>query len=448
MQFEKTDRIAYINFLKSKYEMWTGEVLVKSYPYHLGIDPSSFCQLRCPLCPTGIENESKKSGQQVKLRNRAMLSEELLDALLDELGDYLFLIMFYNWGEPLLNKNLPNLIRKVKAHNIYTEIHTNLSLRISTQFMEDLLLSGVNEIAASIDGFSQESYQTYRQGGNFKLAKNNIERLAGLRDKLGLNTKIIWNFLVFSFNEHEIEATREHCEQNRITFNQREAFIDNPDWLPSYRKNEVNLQAEIEHPATNQVPEPTQLQEFAASSPCAWHYNYSIVNADGSVSPCCAPWEQEHDFGLLNPGYVSFADVWNNNLYRKSRGVFAHEEIKGLDKIETLCLKCPFGESIQNLYSPLDADVINQFNKVFKGSDPLLEHAFTLLGDKEFFIEFFKDNLADGSLPIHNTNSEILIKTSKGHSERLDHENRLVRSLAFVIQKLIRLYTKLAHHKH
>jgi MoaA/NifB/PqqE/SkfB family radical SAM enzyme len=246
---------------------------------------------------------------------------------------------------------------------------------MSDQFIEDLLCSGIDDIAASIDGFSQDSYQTYRRGGNFGLVKENIERLAYARDKLDLNTNIIWNFLVFGFNEHEIEDTRRYCAEIGIIFNQREAFIDNPDWLPSYRKREIKIDESIQKKIRDIVQGYNPKKREMKKSSCAWHYSYSVVNADGSVSPCCMPWEQEHDFGTIKPGYISFADVWNNNYYRKSRGAFANKEVKGLNKIKTICLQCPFGQNIQNLYSPLDKEVINQFNRIFKDTESTLTHA-------------------------------------------------------------------------
>ena len=404
MQFQKTNRTAFLNFLRAKYEAWTGAIEVRSYPHYLLVDPSTICQLRCPTCPTGQENESRKLGTNITFRNRTMLAVDLFDALLHELGEYLFQITLYNWGEPLLNKKLPDFIKKAQALDIYTEIHTNLSLPLSDQFIDELLGSGLGSISASIDGFSQETYQTYRRGGNFELAKGNLERLIKARERLGLKTNIIWNFLVFSFNEHEIPATQKYCREVGITFNQREAFITNPDWLPSYRKNEANLQT-LQVIPTNTVQEsastnPQQLpQKNRSTLPCAWHYNYSVVNADGSVSPCCAPWEQKFDFGVVQPGRESFADIWNNDLYRRSRGAFAGKEVKGLSQLETLCVKCPYGHGIQNLYSGLDIHVINQFNKVFKGSDPILDVAFDLLNDKKRFVEFFRENLIDDFSP-------------------------------------------------
>jgi MoaA/NifB/PqqE/SkfB family radical SAM enzyme/SAM-dependent methyltransferase len=389
MQFEKENRLAYLNFLRAKYEAWTGEVLVRSYPSYLGIDPTSLCQLRCPHCPTGVENEARKSGQPVSFRDRTMLADDVLDALLDEVGEYLFLIMFYNWGEPLLNKNLPSLIKKAKPWNIYTEIHSNLSLRLTDQRIEELLNSGIDTLSASIDGFSQKTYETYRRGGDFELARTNLDRLVKIRDTLGLKTRLVWGFLVFSFNEHELEVARSYCEERGIIFNPREAYTTNPDWLPSYRKGKL-ISAAVQAPA----PGPEPPSQPAALSPCAWHYSYTMVNANGSVSPCCASWEQKHDFGTVVPGRVSFADIWNNNFYRKSRAAFANKDIKGLGQVDTLCLRCPFGQGVQQQYSGLDVNVINQFRRMPKGWDPLLEEAFGLLDDGAAFVRFFANNLS------------------------------------------------------
>jgi len=389
MIFQKINRSSYQNFLLAKYEMMTGEVLVKSHPYFLGIDSSSICQLRCPSCPTGVENESRRIRKPISLRDRTMMKKEMFFSLLDELGENLFFIMLYNWGEPLLNRDLPVFIRKAKEYQICVEIHTNLSLHLEDKYLEDLLASGLDVVAASIDGFSQESYQKYRRGGNFELAKMNIERLARMRNNLGLHTDIIWNFLVFGFNEHEINEVQLYCDRIGITFNKREAYIDNPDWLPSYRKPEAER---LRNPTKEVEPNHVPVQ-FAVKPPrmaCAWHYGYSIVNSNGTVSPCCATWEQKYDFGFIWPGLASFADIWNNNYFRKSRSSFANNTLPGLYNVDTICLHCPFGRDVQNLYSGNDIEVIRQFHQIFNGQDPLLEAGMNSLNDREKFIDFYE----------------------------------------------------------
>ena len=384
--FRKTNRSAYVNYLRAKYETYTGEVEVRSYPYFLCLDPSDKCQLRCPTCPTGIENESRRnrSGNPLIFRSeRHTLTEDLLEALLDELGEYLFLINFYNYGEPLLNKNLPSFVRRTAALAIDTEIHTNLSLPLSDQFIEDLLTSGLGHLQASIDGFSQETYQVHRVGGDFSLVKHNLERFVATRDRLGLPTEISYNFLVFSFNEHELHDARAYCKNLGIPFNDRDAFVDNPDWLPSYRRHEKAWRLPMSARLKEDVPEGWSpmpvLDETRCPPACGWHHGFSVVTAGGSVAPCCALAKDRDDFGVVVPGRTRFADVWNNDRFRVSRAVFAGRKIAGLEDLETICTRCPYPTFLQHLYAIYDAQVMTQFATLFTGSDPLLEQAFDLL---------------------------------------------------------------------
>src|SRR5262249_7912661 len=122
---------------------------------------------------------------------------------------------------------------------IETEVHTNLSLPLTDQQIEDVMSSGLDYLNASIDGFTQETYQIHRVGGQLDLVKRNLERLAAARDRLGAKTIITYQTLVFRHNEHEIPAARAYCEKLGIRFLYGDAFIDNPAWLPSYRTGEA-----------------------------------------------------------------------------------------------------------------------------------------------------------------------------------------------------------------
>jgi len=383
--FQKLNPSAFLNFLRAKYEMYTGEVNVTALPYYLCIDPSDKCQLRCPTCPTGIENESRRNREpELTLfrRERRMLSSELVDAVLDELGEYLFLVMFYNYGEPLLNPNVSAFIRKAKQYGIETELHTNLSLPLSDQRIDDLLTSGLDRLLASIDGFSQQTYQIHRVGGDLALVKSNLERIVKARNRLRLNTHISWGFLVFSFNEHEIPATQRYCHELGIEFHRRDAFVDNPEWLPSYRKREtpwiVPQEALLKKDSSKGWSPLPAVEKSRCASACGWHYGYSVVTGGGRVAPCCAVAKDEYDFGELAPGSASFREVWNNPAYQKSRAAFAAKDAQHLGHVETICTRCPYPATLHHLYSVHDAKVIGQFHRQFAGSDPVLEEAFDL----------------------------------------------------------------------
>jgi MoaA/NifB/PqqE/SkfB family radical SAM enzyme len=382
--FQKANRSAFLNFLLAKYEMYTGKTRVSTLPYYLCIDPSDKCQLRCPTCPTGIENEGRRNRTaelQPFRRERRLLTPELLTSVLDELGEYLFLAMFYNYGEPLLNTNLTSFIRKAKEYQIDTEVHTNLSLPLSDERIDDLLSSGLDRILASIDGFSQETYQVHRVGGDLALVKRNLERLVGARARLGSKTHISWGFLVFSFNEHEIPAVQRYCNELGIEFHRRDAFVDNPAWLPSYRRGEtpwlVPKEALLKKDATKGWSPLPGVERGRSASACGWHYGYSVVTGGGRVAPCCAVASDAYDLGELAPGQITFRDVWNNDNYAKSRAAFAGKD-EGLSEVETVCTRCPYPLAIHHLYSVHDAKVVGQFYRRFAGSEPVLRRAFDL----------------------------------------------------------------------
>jgi MoaA/NifB/PqqE/SkfB family radical SAM enzyme len=391
--FGKTNDSAYINFLRAKYEMYKGAVDVTSYPYILTIDPSDICQLRCPTCPTGIEAESRKgktAEEAIYRSERSMLTGDLFDSLLDEVGEYLFLILFYNYGEPLLNRNLPAFIRKASALNIETETHTNLSLPLSDQYIEDLLTSGLNHLYASIDGFTQPIYEIHRVGGNIELVKNNFVKLAAARDRLRSKTVIHYNYLVFSFNEHEVPEARTFAKALGIEFHTRDAFVHLPSWLPSYRRNEkpITVAEEVAAPpefsyredgailSWNPLP---HIDETKAPSRCAWHYGFSVVQPRGEIAPCCAVAKEKFDFGTVVPGHRSFADVWNGDHYKTSRAAFAGHTSDAANGAGTICSRCPLPKFIHHLFSPRDGQVIEQFYSVYRGADPVLKQAFDLM---------------------------------------------------------------------
>ena len=397
--FRKKNRSAFTNFLRAKYEAYTGAVDVRSYPYYLSVDPSDICQLRCPTCPTGIENERKRGPAELKFvyrGRRSILPVTLFDAILEEVGEYLFLIMFYNYGEPLLNKKLPELIAKARARDIETEIHTNLSLPLTDRQIDEVIGSGLDYLNASIDGFSQQTYEVHRVGGDLDLVKRNLERLVEARSRLGAATEITFKFLVFKHNEHEIAAAHEYCRRLGIRFIYGDAFIGNPSWLPSHRADEqpyysdAEIDSRVSEWETLGQPDYWSEEEkrtvwypqqpkVAAPPFCSWHYGVSVVTAGGPVAPCCAAAKEVDDFGTIVPGAVQFADIWNNDRVRRSRAAFAGKDVAGLEHADSLCLRCYFPKFVQQIFSIQDAKVVAQFYRELNDSEPVLAGAFDLL---------------------------------------------------------------------
>ena len=109
-----------INLIKNVLSMMISyrirRPIVWGYPLALNVEPTNICNLKCPLCHTG-------NGRMIRARGRMKLDH--FRQLIDEIGDYLWVIMFWNQGEPFINKHLTEMIRMAKAKSVPAVVSTN-----------------------------------------------------------------------------------------------------------------------------------------------------------------------------------------------------------------------------------------------------------------------------------------------------------------------------------
>mgnify|MGYP003482112962 CR=1 FL=1 len=65
-----------------------------------------------------------------------------------------------------MNRRLHEFIRMASDRKNATELHSNLSLTLSDQRIDELLSAGLGSLVASVDAFSQQVYEIHRVGGN------------------------------------------------------------------------------------------------------------------------------------------------------------------------------------------------------------------------------------------------------------------------------------------
>lgn len=301
---------AYLNVLKLRMNMALKREAVNSYPVVAFIEPNLYCNLQCPACPTGLK---------LNLRPTVAIDEELFKATIDQIGDYVFQLYMYNWGEPLLHKRTPEMIAYAKKKDISVLVSTNLSLKLTDDYIDRLVLSGLDRMLISLDGVTQESYSKYRRKGDIALVRENTMRLQRAKERLGSATpKLVWQFLVFRHNEHEIEQARAvHKEWGADEFIVGGAEMPmepydegfEPSTIPAYN---------IYHP-DHPLQKETERQ-ITSDRACAWLYGVFVLNPNGKVSPCCAVPSEKLDFGEYHKG--DFFSVWNNETFRRARRMF------------------------------------------------------------------------------------------------------------------------------
>ena len=331
--------VAYANWVLSNYEMWRRTTTIKAKPLKLTVDLTNSCQLRCPLCPTGLQAHD---------RNATLYSLDQFKKLMKDVGDYVFFIDFYNWGEPLNNKEFEKYVQVAKHYNVSTEISSNFSLKLSDQRIRRLIESGLNEIIVSMDGTTQQSYEQYRRKGQIDLVQDNIRRFIKLRDELGLKSPVLtWRYLVFGFNEHEVEDAKQLSEElgvDKIVF--FPASLDEDKYFPVPDEDRIKIidtwvPTDPEFKVYD-VSDTGQLISYndkpSVAKRCDWHYMSAAINADGSLAPCCVAYKKDDDFGRLDDDGSSYMSVVNNEKYRGIRAKFSGAESKSTGSI---CEKCP-----------------------------------------------------------------------------------------------------------
>ncbi|MBK6508387.1 MAG: SPASM domain-containing protein [Haliea sp.] len=113
-------------------------------------------------------------------------------------------------------------------------------------------------------------------------------------------------------------------------------------------------------------------KQFDATLPrsCSWHYGFSVISAGGPLTPCCGVAKDKDDFGTVVPGQTSFTEIWNNDLFTKSRMAMGGKPTDGLDHIDTVCMRCYLPKMVHHIYNDQDRLVAQRFGEVFGESEP------------------------------------------------------------------------------
>ncbi|MDD5020522.1 MAG: radical SAM protein [Endomicrobiaceae bacterium] len=287
-----------INYKLVNWQMSKKHSIVFGKPYFLALDTTNLCNLECVWCPTG---------QKRNTRTLATMAKEKVFEIFDKFGPYLKEILLFNWGEPFLNKDIIEIMSYAKKkYSLYLVISSNMNVRLSYEDACKIVDSGLDKFIASIDGVTQKSYEIYRKKGSISLALDNLKILTkAKRDKKSKTPEIVWQYLVFKHNEHEIEDAKKLADEigvDRLEFSK--------PWCPTDWASTIEQYSN--YTANKSDKEYKQKEDY-----CNWLWNSIVINSNGSVSPCCSVEDEKEDFGNIF-GQV-FLKLYNNKEFRTAR---------------------------------------------------------------------------------------------------------------------------------
>lgn len=181
MNLKKHIALNLPRFLKAK-------VFFRLKPRHLTFEVTNVCNLKCPLCPTTIQT-----------REKGFLKFENFKKVIDEVKHEIKSISFYILGEPLLNKELFDMVKYANSLGIETSFSTNNEL--IKKYLDDIFDSGLSKIQVVLDGLNKEDHERYRVGGNFENSLESIRLLSERKKELNsVKPYIHLQTLLFKYN--------------------------------------------------------------------------------------------------------------------------------------------------------------------------------------------------------------------------------------------------------
>jgi radical SAM protein with 4Fe4S-binding SPASM domain len=285
----------------------TRKAYVWGTPIIVHIEPTSLCNLRCPLCPSG-------NGELT--RERAKMTFRQFKTVIDKLPSTVRMLLLWNQGEPFLVKDLANMIRYAKQKSMYIVTSTNGHFFRKPGEVEKIVQSGIDEIIISLDGADQESYQKYRIGGNLEIVKQGVRDLAFQKNRLNYNKPLL--HLQFILMKHNVTQKKKMIELGKEMGADKLSFKTLQ--VTSWKEGEEFLPDDPAHTRYEGKREggiyKTHRRRFFPND-CLRLWYSAVVNCDGQLSPCCFDKDGEYSTGNLLES--DFTSIWKGKSFQNFR---------------------------------------------------------------------------------------------------------------------------------
>ena len=294
-------------------------------PISISFEPTTSCNLRCPECPSGLRSFTRPTG---------MLEEDMFKKTIDELAPHLWYLVFYFQGEPFLNPKFLDLVKYASSKRIYTATSTNAHY-LNEENAKKTVESGLDRLIISIDGTTQETYESYRVGGKLDKVIEGAKNVIHWKKKLKSTTPhIMFQFLVVKPNEHQVEEVQQLGKElgvDEVVFKTAQIYdyqsgsdlIPEIDKYSRYKKNQDGTYS-IKNDLVNS---------------CWRMWHSCVITWDGIVVPCCFDKDASNKLGDIKE--KNFRSVWEGEVYQNFRQTL----MKSRSDIE-ICKNCSEGTKV------------------------------------------------------------------------------------------------------
>lgn len=294
-------------------------------PISISIEPTTACNLRCPECPSGLRSFTRPTGN---------LKTDFFRKMIDQMAPHSIYLILYFQGEPYINPEFLKMVEYAKQKKLYTITSTNAHF-LTDKNAEATVRSGLSRLIISIDGTTQQTYQSYRKEGNLSQVIAGTKNIVKWKKAMGSKTPhLVFQFLVVKPNEHQIPEVYKLAKELGVDevklktaqiydYKNGHPLIPSQDKYTRYRKMNNGLYS-LKHKLQNQ---------------CWKMWHSAVITWDGRVVPCCFDKDASHQMGDLQQ--QTFREIWRSREYRGFRTSILQDR-----KNINICTNCTEGCSV------------------------------------------------------------------------------------------------------
>jgi MoaA/NifB/PqqE/SkfB family radical SAM enzyme len=331
-----------LTFLPAAYRLPEGTVRGVHSPVSprvVFIEITNRCNLLCETCPrTFFQREPLKSLTCAEFVQIAEQFPEMQRALL------------HGVGEPLLNRDLPAIIRYLKGRNVEVIINSNGTL-LNPKWQAALVASGLDQFRCSIDGAQPETYARIRGADLLHKLTVGLAGLVARKVRLGSATPAISIWCVGTtenlaelpdlvrlaarlgvpelYLQRMVYFAQEVDQQYGMARENRAIFGPDHDYQEEVIAECERLSRDlgVAFRASGARDPRHSLQaalsaDFTPWTACMRPWTTAYVTANGNCLPCCISPFATNDYQSLVLGNLferSFAELWQEQAYRQFR---------------------------------------------------------------------------------------------------------------------------------
>jgi radical SAM protein with 4Fe4S-binding SPASM domain len=278
-------------------------------PTILQIEPTNRCNLRCSLCPVA----------EGLIRESGFMKPELFRRIIDEVQDFVFLILLWEWGEPFIHPDIYEMIAYAHSKGIQLVSSSNGHIFAHGDHAEKVVRSGLDSLIVAVDGVSQETYTKYRRDGNLETVLTGIRSVVAKKRELNLQTPFInLRFIAMRHNEHEIPLLDNLAKSLGVDVFTLKTLYPGHDVDPAQDKYNAFIPQNPRYRRFQYTDDFARIRQVR--NPCNHLWRSPAIHWNGVVCPCSFDVEENYPFGDLEK--TTLRDIWFGDAYTTMRRQF------------------------------------------------------------------------------------------------------------------------------